>query len=287
MRWIKFILREALRALVRSGLAGWLAILSLAAVAAFLSSVQAGRQTLDSAREGLLARFELEAFVRAGREDKLQELAQWMQDREGVTEVLIIDKEMAAERFAERFGGELFDLLEENPLPVSLVVRYDPKLVNVKWITLEAQVLADHPDIEDVAYEGELLGELEKLGTRLSLGLLLAAAIIAGIAIFLTFQSVRVAIRSGLAWAHAVRMVGGTERQIRQPFVAAGVLAGLLGGLAGTVIIGVGQILLAQSGVVPMPDLAALGVVVLVTMLIGAVGAAAAIGRRSRQSAAA
>ncbi|MFH0883087.1 MAG: permease-like cell division protein FtsX [bacterium] len=281
MRRIRFILREALRALIRSGLAGWLAILSMAAVAGFCSSVWGARQALEAAREGLLAQFELEAFVRPGREEKLHELGKWMRAREGVVEVVEVNKAMAAERFSERFGKEMFDLLDHNPLPVSLIVKYDPKVVNVKWITLEAQVLADHPDIEEVAYEGELLGKLEDLGTRLSMGLLIVAAVIAGIAIFLTFQSVRVAIRSGLAWARAVRLVGGTERQVRQPFVIAGILAGLFGGVLGAGLVGAVQFLLAQSGAVPVPQPIALLAVLVLTMLIGALGSAAAIGRRS------
>ncbi len=281
MRRIRFILREAMRALVRSGLAGWLAILSLAAVAGFCSSVWGARQALEAAREGLLARFELEAFVRPGRESKLHELGEWMRAREGVTEVIEVNKAMAAERFSERYGSEMFDLLDHNPLPVSLIVKYDPKVVNVKWITLEAQVLQDHPDIEEVAYEGELLSKLEDLGARLSMGLLIVVAVIAGIAVFLTFQSVRVAIRSGLAWARAVRLVGGTEGQVRQPFVTAGILAGLIGGILGAGLVGAVQLLLAQSGAVPIPQPVALAAVLVLTMLIGALGSAAAIGRRS------
>lgn len=147
---------------------------------------------------------------------------------------------------------------------------------------LEAEIIADHEDIEEVAYEGELLAQLEELGAKVSLVLMGVAAVIAGVAIFLTFQSVRVAIRSGLAWAHAVRLVGGTERQIRQPFITAGLLAGTFGGLVGGGLVGVAQWVLAQGGAVQPPDFTVLGGIALLTMMVGSLGAAAAIGRHSR-----
>jgi cell division transport system permease protein len=284
MKRLQFILREAQRALVRSGLAGWLAILSLTTVAAFLSAAWGAHQALEATRQGLLAQFELEAFVRPGREAQLDELAQWIEGREGVLEVREIDKEDAAQRFAERFGGEMFDLLEENPLPVSLIVRYDPTVVSLQWIDLEAEIIADHEDIEEVAYEGELLAQLEALGARVSMSLLLVAAVIAGIALFLTFQSVRVAIRTGIAWAHAVRLVGGTERQVHQPFVTAGLLAGLMGGVFGATVVGFAQWALSQGGVIQPPDLPILGAVIGITTLVSALGASAAIGRHSSTS---
>lgn len=282
MKRLAFILREAQRALARSGLAGWLAIASLTTVAAFLSIAWGAHQALEATRAGLLAQFEIEAFVRPGRENHLDDLARWIEGREGVLEVREIDKNQAAQRFAERFGGELFDLLDENPLPVSLIIRYDPTVVSLQWIDLEAEIIADHEDIEEVAYEGELLAQLEELGAKVSLVLMGVAAVIAGVAIFLTFQSVRVAIRSGLAWAHAVRLVGGTERQIRQPFITAGLLAGTFGGLVGGGLVGVAQWVLAQGGAVQPPDFTVLGGIALLTMMVGSLGAAAAIGRHSR-----
>lgn len=282
MKRIAFIFREAQRALARSGLAGWLSVASLITVAAFLSVAWGAHQALEATRAGLLAQFEIEAFVLPGREDKLDELAEWIRGREGVLEVREIDKAAAAKRFEERFGGELFDLLQENPLPVSLIIRYDPTLVSLQWIDLEAEIIADHEDIEEVAYEGELLARLEELGAKVSLVLMGVAAVIAGVAIFLTFQSVRVAIRSGLAWAHAVRLVGGTERQVRQPFIVAGLLAGLFGGLVGGGSVALAQWVLAQGGAVQPPDFIVLGIIALLTVLVGSLGAAAAIGRHSR-----
>jgi len=283
VRRLFFIAREATRALARAGLAGWLAILSIAALAAFGTALYGARQALNVAEQNLLSQFELEAFLKPGRDDKAQELADWLKARNGVTDVRIVSRQEAAERFSEEYGGELFDLLQENPLPASVIVHYDPSVVTSDWISKEAKEIGNHPEVDDVAYEGELLAHLEELSGKLGIGLLIAAAILAAVAIFLTFQSVRVAVRSGLAWARAVRFIGGTERQVRQPFIAAGMLAGLIGGIFGAGLTAGGQVLLAQGGVVPPPVWPIPAAVTGVVVLLGGIGASAAISRPSRR----
>lgn len=282
MRSLFFILREATRALARAGLAGWLAILSLATLAAFGTALYGARQALDVTEQHLLSQFEMEAFLKPGREDRQQTVANWIGARPGVTGVDLVSKEEAAERFSEQYGGELFDLLAENPLPVSVVIHYDPSVVESSWISAEAGEIGNHEDVDEVAYEGELLIRLEELGGQVGLYLVIAASVLAAVAIFLTFQSVRVAVKSGLAWARAVRFIGGTERQVRQPFIAAGMLAGLIGGLFGAGLTAGGQFLLAQSGVVPLPVWTIPSAVVGVVIVIGGIGASAAIGRPRR-----
>ena len=282
MRKLFFILREATRALARAGLAGWLAILSLATLAAFGTALYGARQALEVTEQNLLSQFEMEAFLKPGRESRQQVVANWISARPGVTGVELVDKAAAAERFSEQYGGELFDLLAENPLPVSVVIHYDPSMVESSWISAEAREIGNHEDVDEVAYEGELLVRLEELGGQVGLYLVIAASVLAAVAIFLTFQSVRVAVKSGLSWARAVRFIGGTERQVRQPFIAAGMLAGLFGGLFGAGLTAVGQILLAQSGVVPPPVWTIPAGVIGVVIVIGGIGASAAIGRPHR-----
>lgn len=281
MRRLRFVLREGIRALSRAGLAGGLAILSMTVLAAYGAGTLAARDALVQARESLLARFEMEAFLLPGREEQLDDVAAWLAGREGVVEVQRVDKQLARERFAEQYGEELFDLLEENPLPVSVIVRYDPARVETAWIEREAEFVAAHEDIEDVAFEGELLQQVESLGGRVSLWLIGVAVLIAAVAMFFTVQSVRVAAQSSLSWAHAVLLVGGTIGQVRQPFIAAGMLAGLIGGALGAGAVAGVQLFLAAQGVTPDPRPWAIAGAVLLSMIVGGIGANAAIRRRS------
>jgi len=283
MRRLLFILREATRSLVRAGLAGWLAIFSLATLSAFGTAIYGVKLSIDQAESQLLSQFELEAFLKPGRDSKLPHLAEWLASREGVTGVDLVSKEQAAQRFSDQYSGEVFALLGENPLPASVIVHYDPSNVRSVWISSEAKEIGNHEDVDEVAYEGELLIRLEEMSGRLGLSLLIAAASLVFIAAFLTFQSVRVAVKSGVSWARAVRFVGGTEGQVRKPFVAAGMLAGLIGGLAGAGLTTLGQYLLSQGGMVPQPDWLVSLLMVAGVMIIGAAGASVAIRRPSRE----
>jgi len=281
MRRLLFSIKEAFRALSRSGLAGWLAIMAMASVAAFGMVFIGVHQSLDIARQGILERFELEAFVYPGRESKLSEIEDWARKREGVIEVKTVDKDKAAERFSKQYGGELFDLLSENPLPASVIITYDPEKLNLQWITTEADNIKSHKDIEDIYYEGELLSQVEQMSGKIGLVLIIIASVVAVIAIFLTFQSVRVAAKSSKDWARAVRLVGGTETQVRQPFVLTGVLIGSIGGIFGALIIYLAQYLLAGNSLVIKPEWLAIIAMVVITVLTGSFGALAAVPKNS------
>jgi cell division protein FtsX len=142
---------------------------------------------------------------------------------------------------------------------------------------VEAELLRNHSDIEDVAFEGELLLEIESLSSKIGLTLVLVILGVLLIATGLTFQSVRVALRGSRDWARAVSLVGGSRFQIRQPFIYTGSLTGLMGGIFGSGGIFIVQYLLAKGNMTPQPDPLAILLVTVFTMIIGSLGALAAI----------
>jgi cell division transport system permease protein len=279
IRRLTFITKEGSRALSRSGLAGWLSIFALGALAAFGTAVFVVHQSIDIAREGMLDSFEMEAFLQPGHADKLNSVAEWIEGRDGVREVLKITKDDAARRFSQQYGDDLFNLLEENPLPASVIVRYNPEIIELEWILAEAETIQLHDDIEEIAYEGELLAQLEELSKKFGIWLFIVAGVIATVALFLTFQSVRVAAKGSYAWAEAVRLVGGTDNQVRMPFIFSGTLSGFLGGVSGSGIVVAGQYLLSRGGFTHPPEYLVIVVGTCLTMIIGSLGASAAVPR--------
>jgi len=277
MRNLFFVWGEAFRGLSRTGLAGWLAILAMATVAAFSMAVYGTHQTVEKTKAGLLERFELEAFLLPGHEAKLEEVADWVKARSTVEEVELITKDKAAERFASQYSSDLFDLLHENPLPASIIITYSGEYLNTETIDIEAELLRNHSDIEDVAFEGELLLQVESLSNKIGITLLLVVVGILLIASVLTFQSVRVALKSSRDWARAVSLIGGTRFQIRQPFIYTGSLTGLIGGLFGSGSVFLIQFFLSKGNLTPEPDPLSILFITLFTIIVGSFGAMAAI----------
>ncbi len=269
-----FILREGWVAWRRSGLAGNLAMIALAVVSAFIMLFSGFQQTVDIARDRLLGGFEIEAFLQPGRERNLDEVSTRLGNRDGVREVETITREQAAELFAERHGEDLTGLLAENPLPASVILRYDPGAISADRLAMEADEIIADPDIEDVAFEGELLARFEQLSGQVLLIAGIAGAVIVLISVLLTVQAVKVAAKTGESWARAVFLVGGTHGQVRGPLAVSGLLMGLFGGLIGVLLIGGAQWFLASSPWIATPALRAIVSALVLPALVGWLGAA-------------
>ncbi|MCB2211983.1 permease-like cell division protein FtsX [bacterium] len=269
-----FILREGWVAWRRSGLAGNLAMIALAIVSAFIMLFSGFQQTVDIARDRLLGGFEIEAFLQPGRERNLDEVSTRLGNRDGVREIETITREQAAELFAERHGEDLTGLLAENPLPASVILRYDPGAISADRLAMEADEISADPDIEDVAFEGELLARFEQLSGQVLLIAGIAGAVIVLLSVLLTVQAVKVAAKTGESWARAVFLVGGSHGQVRGPLAVSGLLMGLFGGLIGVAVIGGAQWLLASSPWIATPALRAILAALALPALVGWLGAA-------------
>ncbi|GBE29927.1 MAG TPA: hypothetical protein ENH10_06120 [Bacteroidetes bacterium] len=276
MSFAGFMVREGWRAWRRSTLAGGLAVASLMILASSLLIFWGLHQSVEIARDSLLGGFEIEAFVTPGRERNLTEVSARLASRDGVASADTVTKEQAAELFAERHGEDLVALLEENPLPASVILSYDPGAITAERLALEASEILADPDIEDVAFEGELLSRFEEVSDRTLLIAGTVGAVIMLISILLTMQSVRIAARTGESWAKAVFLIGGTRGQVGRPLAVSGMISGLLGGGIGVLLVTVTQSLLASSKWVASPDWRAMVVALALPVLVGWLSASGA-----------
>ncbi len=275
MRRVLFAIREGFNTFFQTGIAGGLTILAFIAVSGTLAAFNATNAALFHARNQLGNLYELELFLYSSSEDLIDSIVNPLNKEDIVLEIERISPEIAAERFAAEFGGEIFDLLGENPLPSSIIVHYDPKKTSPDELASIASSYRDDSRIEDVAYEGELLSKIELVieKTRIRLGIVAIA--ISVIAFLLTVQTVRVASRFLVPWVRAVTLVGGKPWQIKAPFAIAGGLAGLIGGIIGGGGITLVQSLLAQQqGFIPSPNLLDLLAMLVLTIAVGASSAA-------------
>ncbi len=254
-RWF-FILREGIGAFGRSGISGWLAIFSFAVLSFMVITIMVAEQTLENGREQLRSLFELELFLKPHAESEARTLQEWIMAREGVSGTEYVSREQAAQRFSEEFGGELFSLLEENPLPASIIVRYNPEFVTPEFLEAEVEDFSELEELDEIVYEGDLLERMEQIAETVRIRVLIAGLIIAVVTIFFTSQSIRAAGKASRLWVRTLALIGGTESQVKAPFLVSGLLAGLTGGLAGVGLSLLLQTILAtQNGIFPTPEL--------------------------------
>ena len=143
----------------------------------------------------------------------------------------LVTKQEAAEIFEREFGENIFDLLQENPLPPGCVIglrREGMEELDVEEIIKQIRVI-EH--VDEVRYQGSLISTIEKyyqgfftIVTGLAIAVLMGTVILISNTIRLTIYSRKDLIRT-------LKLVGATNRFIRFPFMVEGIIEGILGAL--------------------------------------------------------
>jgi cell division transport system permease protein len=230
--------REALVALWRTGTVG---VLSAVAVGASLLLVGIFVQVIDAAR-GLSASVKYKVEVEAYLKDQTsrgqaQKLAEQVASLSGVVDVSYIDKAEAAKEFRGMFGDDLLDALSENPLPVSIRVRFDP----TGDVTVAAReviaVVEGHDLVESIDGGEAWLSGLDRAleiatGVGVVLGLVLCVA--CTFAVSNTSKLMVLAQREAI---EVMRLVGATRVFVRMTFLIGGAVHGTVGGCLAAIVL--------------------------------------------------
>lgn len=222
----------------RSGALGLLTALALTATMTLAGAAWRGYLTVERWAEGVLGRFEMEAFLSPEADaEAVAEAAAAAEMLPTVESVTIITKDAAAERFQRQFGEDITELVGTNPLPPSLVVTLkrtaDPA---VDWKVTEAG-LRRIAGVEDVVYAEELLARVQGLYRRGSVVVAAAAAGMVLVSLLFTQAAIRAAVRARRDLLRVIALSGGTRLRGVSLFAAMGAYFGLLSGLAAVAVV--------------------------------------------------
>ncbi len=237
---IAFLLREGWRNFSRLGIIGLLSLASLTITLSLVGLAARGYCLVEDWKAGILGRFEIEAFLAAEVDSSMaMEMAREIEGMKDVDHVSYVSKELAARRFRAQFGDDLFDLLEYNPLPSSLVVILKGDADPLKSWRRSSEAIAAIPGVDDVVYEGDLLAKVDRFYRTTGLGVGIAVGLTLIVSLVLTMMSVRSVIRSRKEFIQIVSLSGGTNFMARGPFVVLGGYYGFVSGLiaAGIVLL--------------------------------------------------
>ena len=163
-------------------------------------------------------------------------LSERLQTWVAISKAVYISKEAALVEFEELSGfTEVFDSLDENPLPAVVVVQ--PSDARVEAAEQVFSRLVELPEVEsgslDLQWVRRLYSMLE-LAERsvIALGSVLALAVVLVIG-----NTIRLAIESRRAEIEVIKLVGGTDAFVRRPFLYTGFWFGLGGGLLALLLV--------------------------------------------------
>ena len=186
--------------------------------------------------------------------ERALELAEQVQSRDDVENVLFVSREDALAEFSALSGfADVLASLEGNPLPNLLLVTPESSLGGSAAGGLRSQ-LAEHADVAEAVLDMEWLQRLNSL-MELSRRLVLAVGglLVLGVVLILG-NTIRLAIENRREEIVIVKLVGGSNPFVRRPFLYTGLWYGVGGGFFAALLVSLSLWFLAT----PVAELAAL-----------------------------
>jgi cell division transport system permease protein len=158
----------------------------------------------------------------------------------GVAGVRYVSTEEARERFVADFGETLLNLLEENPLPASMLVTLAEDQRNAAGAESAATRIERLDGIEEVVYGRRWVERLDRLILVLSAVSILIGLVVSLASVFVISNTVKLTVWARRDAVEIMKLVGATDRFVKLPFLIEGTLQGLVGsGVALAILYGI------------------------------------------------
>ena len=245
MDWgrLRFFLGEVFTNFTRNAGMQFTAIGTVAVTIVLLGAFLFVRETAETFGKGMLSQIEIAVYLKDDVDDaKAKELGSKLASDPRVASASYVPKREGLRRMKQVLKDMDTSLLTTNPLPNSYKVRVkDPDSVQnvAAWI-------AKDPRVAKTDYAADTVQKLLKTAAvlgRVGIALIVLLSVSAAIVIANTIRLTVFARRREIA---IMQLVGATNMYIRLPFIAEGMLAGVLGAAVAIAVLA-----LAEHQVVP------------------------------------
>lgn len=157
-----------------------------------------------------------------------------------------ITKEQVLEETKKTLGTDPTEFAGTNPFLPSLEFQLNADYANtdsLKWISEELTKL---PNVTEVRYPEDLIYQVNKTVRKISLVLLVLAALLLVVSFVLINNTVKLSIYARRFNIHTMKLVGASWSFIRGPFIRQAIAQGLVAGLLANVVLAIGMYFLRQ-----------------------------------------
>ena len=156
---------------------------------------------------------------------------------DGITDVTFYSEQDALFRMRESFGQDIIQDLDVNPLPASFSLDVDDSVLEPGTADSLIARLSASDHVEEVVFPQEILQQFSKItGSITKLGIIVAVLVIFS-GIFISANTVRVAITDRREVVEIMQVVGASRAYILTPFVLMGGLLGLMGTILSVILL--------------------------------------------------
>lgn len=233
------VAKDSLRRLLKnplSTLATWLVI---GIALALPGGLYIALNNLEALSEGWGESTQLSLYLKNSTSDEAgSALAARLQQRADIASVRFISRDAALTEFRALSGfGDVLDLLEQNPLPVTIVIQPSRTALDPSAATRLLDEMKNLPEVEQATLD---LQWVQRLHALLGIGrqIALVLAVLLGVGVVLVIgNTIRLAIEARRDEIVVIKLVGGTNAFVRRPFLYTGFWYGLGGGLLALAIV--------------------------------------------------
>lgn len=149
-----------------------------------------------------------------------------------------IGKEQARKEMSEVLGTDPTEFLGANILPATIEVQLKADYANRDSLRLISKELKKNPKVTDLTYPQDLMDKVNENLSKLSVVLLVLAALLTVVSFSLINNSVRLSVYSRRFTIHTMKLVGASWSFIRWPFMRRALCVGLVAALLACGVLG-------------------------------------------------
>ena len=149
-----------------------------------------------------------------------------------------VSKEQALKEQTEAMGSDPSEFLGANPFVATLELQLKSDYANsdsLKWIVYELQ---KNPKVTDVAFQEDLMDNVNKNLARMNIVLLCLAVLLTFVSFSLINNTVRLSVYARRFLIHTMKLVGAPWGFIRRPFVRQAVVVGIIAAVLAIAVLG-------------------------------------------------
>lgn len=186
--------------------------------------VQVAHQLSNSVKEDLVVSVLLSD--EAG-EDAIQAYTHEMQQKRYIKKLDYISKEQALKEHIQEMGTDPEEFLGSNPFSPSLEVHLKADYANSDSLTWITRDIKAQPIVLNVVYQKDLIDSLNNNLQKVSLVLLILAALLTFVSFGLINSTVKMSLYANRFLIHTMKLVGARWSFIRRPFLSRSFWIGL------------------------------------------------------------
>ena len=288
------VARQSYRSLLGKPLTTIMTLAVLAIALALPGSLYTGLKNLQQLSQGWEGDPRVALYLHMSvNEQQAEQLSQELLLRDDVSAVELITAAQGMHEFKAISGfGEVFSFLDQNPLPAVIMVM--PRNLSVATVPLLQARMQELPQVDEAVVDMEWVQRLAAFVILAERAVWVLAALFVLAVLLVVGNTIRLSIENRKEGIVIAKLVGATDAYVRRPFLYDGFWFGVAGGLLAWLLIQISLLLLNNPVQQLMQlynsqfELSGLGftdtiLLLLISILLGLLGAWLAVGRHLRQ----